>query len=55
MEEKKVSVKAYVKEKIRMLQSDFHIRLTPEEIAHLKSLTREIDVDHAVHTLFNKL
>ena len=55
-EEKEVPIKTYIKEKIRMLTKDFYLRLTDEEIKHLKSLTREIDVDHYAHDLIvNKL
>lgn len=55
-EERQVTIKTYIKEKIRMLQKDFFIRLTDENITHLKSLTREIDVDHYAHDLIeNKL
>ena len=51
-----VPIKAYIKEKIRMLTKDFYLKLTEEEISHLKSLKREIDVDHYAHDLItNKL
>ena len=46
-----VSIKAYIKEKIRMLKKDFYINLTDEEINHMKSLTRDIDVDHYAHDI----
>lgn len=52
-EERKVSIKAYIKEKIRMLKEDFYLRLTDEEIAHMKSLKREIDVDHYAWDIIN--
>ena len=48
------SIKSYIKEKIRMLKKDFFIKLTDEEINHLKSMTRDIDVDHYVHDLIMK-
>jgi hypothetical protein len=51
MNEKQVPLKVYIKEKIRMLTKDFCLRLTDEEIKHLKSLKREIDVDHYAHAL----
>lgn len=46
-----VPIKTYIKEKIRMLTKDFYLKLTDEEISHMKSLKREIDVDHYAHTL----
>ena len=52
-EKRKVSIKAYIKEKIRMLKEDFYLRLTDEEIAHMKSLKREIDVDHYAWDIIN--
>ena len=52
MEEKEMTIEEYRKEKLRMLQADFFIRLTEEEINHMNSLEREIDVDHYAHTLF---
>ena len=56
MNERPVPLKVYIKEKLRMLTRDFCLRLTDEEIKHLKSLTREIDVDNYAHTLLdNKL
>ena len=55
-EAKQIPIKSYIKEKIRMLTKDFYLKLTDEEISHLKSLKREIDVDHYVHDLItNKL
>ena len=52
-EERKVSIKAYIKEKIRMLKEDFYIHLTDEEVAHMKSLKREVDVDHYAWDIIN--
>lgn len=45
------TIKAYIKEKIRMLKKDFLITLTEDEIKHMKSLKRDIDVDHYAHDL----
>ena len=53
-EPKTISIKTYIKEKLRMLQNDFYINLTEEEIAHMKSLKREIDVDHYAYDIINK-
>ena len=56
MREYTVSIKTYIKQKIRMLQRDFRLHLTEEEINHLQSLKREIDVDHYAHDIImNKL
>ena len=51
-EEKEMTLEDYIKEKLRMLQEDFYLKLTEEEINHMRSLTRDIDVDHYAHTLF---
>lgn len=51
MSDKPVPLKVYIKEKLRMLTKDFCLRLSDEEIRHLKSLKTEIDVDHYAHTL----
>lgn len=52
-EERPVPIKTYIKRKIRMLKEDFYLNLTEEEISHMKSLKRDIDVDHYAHTLLN--
>lgn len=51
---KPVSVKGYINHKIRILARDFYIYLNDEETAHIKSLKKEIDVDHYARDLFNK-
>ena len=40
------TLKAYVKEKIKILERDFCIRLTPEDIRHFNELKTEIAVDN---------
>ena len=50
-EDKEITLAQYIKEKIRMLQKDFFIKLTEEEIQKFKSMTREIDIDHYAHDL----
>lgn len=50
-EDHEMTLEDYIKEKLRMLQEDFFIKLTDEEITHMKSLTRDIDVDHYAHDL----
>ncbi len=54
-EEQADEFQTYIKEKIKMLRKDFHIRLTDEEIAHIHSLETEIAVDNYCHDLFMKL
>ena len=53
-EEEKVDLKTYIKDKIKMLKKEFHIRMTENEIQHLKSLQTEIAVDNYCHDLFMK-
>ena len=53
-EAKPVTIKAYIKEALRMLKEDFLIKLTDEEIQHMKSLKRESDVDHYKHDIIDK-
>ena len=45
MKQRKMSLKAYRKMKLRMLTDDFCIRLTEEEIAHANELKNEIQID----------
>lgn len=55
LSEQQVTLKQYIKEKIRMLKKDFFIKLTDEQIAHMKSLKNEIQVDNYAHDLiFNR-
>lgn len=51
IEVKEMPLNEYIKEKIRMLQKDFYIKLTDAEIDKLNSMTRDIDVDHYAHDL----
>lgn len=43
--ERKMSLKEYRKMKLKMLQRDFRIKLTDEDIAHAETLTTEIQID----------
>ena len=52
--EKSVSLPQYKKNKIKILQRDFCIPLTSEEIEHMKSLTSETSVDRYARELMNK-
>lgn len=42
---RKMSFKAYKNMKIRMLQNDFRIKLTPEELNHADTLKTETQID----------
>lgn len=44
-QQRNVSIEMYREEKLIMLEVDFCIRLTKEEIARLNSLTSEIKID----------
>jgi hypothetical protein len=46
-------VRGYIREKIKIL-SELCITLTDEQLKHLKSLTREIDVDNYVRDIITK-
>lgn len=49
--EKFESPEQYVKTKLRMLEDDMCIRLTEEELAHLKELKTETAIDAAVRSI----
>ncbi len=38
----------YVKDKVRILERDFYIKPTEEELAHLNTLTTQTAIDNAV-------
>ena len=42
----------YVKEKIKMLEEEFYIRLTLDDITHFRSLKNKRDVDAFAHQIF---
>lgn len=46
-----VSLHQYIEDKITLLQEDFRIKLTAEEIYNMRQLTSEIAVDQYAHTL----
>lgn len=48
-----MTLKQYIKEKIRMLMDDFCIDLSKEEIEHMRSLKTEIEVDNYARYLFD--
>ena len=50
---KQMSIKAYRKMKLKMLK-EFCIYLTDEEMDHIKSLTKEIEIDNFCISMFRK-
>ena len=54
LSEQQVPLKQYIKEKLRMLQKDFCIPLTAEQIAHMKSLKTDTQVDNYAYDLINQ-
>lgn len=49
----KLTLNQYIKQKIKMLQRDFKVYLTDEQMDHIKSLTSEIQVDNYARTLLD--
>ena len=49
-----MSIKSYIKEKIKMLRKEFYMNLTESELAHFYELKTEIAVDNYVQDLFVK-
>lgn len=47
-----MSIKTYIKQKIKMLRQEFCMNLTTSEIAHLYELKTEVAVDNYVQDLF---
>ena len=41
----------YITQKISMLEDEFYLRLNYEDIAHMRSLKTEADVDRFVHQI----
>ena len=52
--QRQMSFKTYKKYKLRMLQKDFCITLTEEELADYNALETEIKVDQFCVTILNK-
>lgn len=44
----------YVKDKVRILERDFCINPTEEELAHLNTLTTQTAIDNAILTIINR-
>ena len=51
---KSVSLRQYKKEKIQMLQRDFCIKLSEEDIAHANTLTTEVQLDKWALGIINR-
>lgn len=51
--QRQMSFKQYKKYKLRMLQRDFCIKLTEEELAYYKTLDTEIKIDQFCVTILN--
>lgn len=51
---RQMSIKEYRKMKLKMLDRDFCINLTDEEIAHAKTLTTEVQIDQFCLGIINK-
>lgn len=50
---RKYPIKSYINYKIKILQRDFKVALTDEQIDHMKSLTSEIQVDNYARKLLD--
>ena len=48
------TIEEFVDKKIEMLREDFRIRLSLDDVAHLKSLNTENQVNAAVKAIINK-
>ena len=44
----------YTSEKIYMIENEFHIHLTDDDIHHFRCLKTELDVDRYAHKLFKE-
>ena len=49
--ERKKTLPEYITQKISMLEDEFYLRLDYEDIAHMRSLKTEADVDRFVHQI----
>ena len=51
---KNVSIKTYRKQKIKMLEKEFMLSLTPEEKNHINELETEAAIDRYARTIIKK-
>ena len=49
--ERKKTLPEYITQKISMLEDEFYLRLDYEDIAHMRSLKTEADVDRFAHQI----
>ena len=49
--ERKKTLPEYITQKISMLEDEFHLKLNYEDIAHMRSLKTEADVDRFAHQI----
>ena len=49
--ERRKTLIEYVTQKISMLEDEFYLKLNYEDIAHMRSLKTEADVDRFVHQI----
>ena len=52
--QRKLSIKEYRKMKLKILQRDFRVKLTDEEIAHAETLTTETQIDQFCLGILNQ-
>ena len=49
--ERRKTLTEYITQKISMLEDEFYLRLNYEDIAHMRSLKTEADVDRFAHQI----
>ena len=49
--ERRKTLIEYITQKISMLEDEFYLKLNYEDIAHMRSLKTEADVDRFVHQI----
>ena len=49
--ERKKTLPEYITQKISMLEDEFYLKLNYEDIAHMRSLKTEADVDRFAHQI----
>ena len=50
-----ITLETYKKRKLSMLQKQFKLKLTKEDVEHMNSLLNEIQVDNFTKKLLNRL
>lgn len=50
-----VTLETYKKRKLSMLEKQFKLKLTEEDVDHMNSLSSEIEVDNFTKKLFDRL